>query len=119
MAKRMTLDETWKNCLSMWRWIAKRVRYGCAKNVSSLKREWLKDHRIADGVLFEDCFFCHYHLSHKRRVRAIEGCEGCPAVFVDRGFVCTHDNYDYDTEPIAFYNKLVSLNRKRLKNKKG
>ena len=111
MAKRMTLDETWKNCLSMWRWIAKMWRLGCSQNVEELKTEWCEAHGF--DMIESGCFFCHHNGG------ALENmCRKCPARKVDADFFCMDTHYSYNRHPIAFYNKLVSLNRKRLKGKK-
>ena len=120
---RMTLDETWKNCLSMWRWIAKEVRNGNGVLVERLKKEWLENHGFKVGLYPSDnCFFCIYKDSHNRKRakgKSVCGCDDCPACYIDRDFYCCDfDGDDYSEEPIKFYNKLVSLNRKRLKAKK-
>lgn len=107
---RMTLDETWKNCLSMWRWIAKEVRNGNPKGADSLKIEWTKAHDLYTSA--RSCFFCDY-------ANALNGgCNKCPAWKIEPGFNCSAPEHDHTDNPIAFYNKLVSLNRKRLKDQK-
>lgn len=112
---RMNLDDTWKNCLSMWRWIAKEVRGGNKRSSACLKRDWLRRRDIRH--ISSDCFFCHFGVTHDLQVKNAE-CEICPASKIDPTFYCMTVEYDYCAEPIAFYNKLVSLNRKRLKVKK-
>ena len=120
MAKKMTLDETWKNCLSMWRWIAKQKRAGSRKDVFDLKEEWL-DNKGRLGLI-ETCFFCDYNVRRGGTI-GINKCKKCPAKKVDSEFHCEYDAmendvaYKWNDKPIAFYNKLVSLNRKRLKAK--
>ena len=110
--KRLTLDETWKLCLSMWRWIAKMIREGSELFVSELKDQWLRDHGYEHEVWLT-CFFCGY-IHHPKRT-----CDtNCPARMIDRNFNCHNPDYDYQSKPIAFYNKIVSLNRKRLAKRK-
>lgn len=112
--KRLTLDETWRLCLKMWRWIAKMWREGTKLSVRQLKAQWLLEHGYEDGELDENCFFCEYYISHRGTCYI-----ACPARKIDSGFLCTtHKEYRWDEKPIAFYNKLRSLNRKRLLKKK-
>ena len=109
--KRLTLDQTWKLCLSMWRWIAKQIREGSKERVRNLKRIWVDKHGYT--YIMEDCFFCEYTRSHD-----VMCYPNCPGKKVDIGFSCTtHDN-EWSIKPIAFYNKLVSVNRKRLAKRK-
>ena len=103
---KMNLGDTWKNCLSMWRWIAKEVRGGDQRSVCELKTVWLNNHDL-DGLVTDDCFFCDYG----------KDCQTCPGRRVDPKFTCDDISCHWDSHPIAFYNKLVSLNRKRLKAK--
>jgi hypothetical protein len=127
MAKRMTLDETWKNCLSMWRWIAKQIKNRKGFNgfslvrkqaiVERLKAEWIESHGFS-GIR-HNCFFCEYDWHRDDR------CTFCPAEKIEKGFHCHQAGFlspvlphSFAYRPIAFYNKLVSLNRKRLKAKK-
>lgn len=113
--KRLTLNETWKLCLQMWKWIAGQARAG-RTDVWPMKEQWLEEH----GFDFDDesinnaCFFCEYHRQHPIKA---EDCN-CPAIKIDKAFSCMGGAYDFKRHPIAFYNKLVSLNRKRLKKKK-
>lgn len=126
---KMSLGQTWKNCLSMWRWIAKEVRkhkgwkYWSYKKrrlrVIELKSEWTDAHGF-DNIEF-NCFFCDYAVDSRATgcwcIRGL-GCKWCPARKIDSNFDCSHTPYDYTKYPIKFYNKLVSLNRKRPKGKK-
>lgn len=110
---KMTLDETWKNCLSMWRWIAKEVRGG-REYSSGMKIEWLGAHGLKGTQGPNHCFFCSYRDNNEYESDPNAVCPGCPGSFVDKSFDCMGNDYPYD-EPLKFYNKLVSLNRKRLK----
>lgn len=107
--KRLTLNETWKLCLSMWWWIAGQKKKGNTSNINNLKWEWLEGHGFDYGEISEDCFFCEY-ITQKDI-----GCVNCPGKMVSKRFSCTKTTYHYQSKPIAFYNKLVSLNRKRRK----
>ena len=110
--KRLTLNETWKLCLSMWRWIARQWK---KRNISAdgLKEEWLDNHGFAYEGIDKDCFFCKYTQQNN------DGdCDACPGKMVSERFSCTKITHHYQYKPIAFYNKLVSLNRKRLKKGK-
>lgn len=106
---KFNLDETWKLCLSQWRWIAKEIKKDPNSGVWVLKAKWVNEHGY--DVKY-DCFFCEY--SGRRN----DSCYLCPGTQIDPEFNCEDVEYHYANKPIAFYNKLVSLNRKRLKAKK-
>ncbi len=108
--KKLTLDETWKLCLSMWRWIAKMKRAGSKRSVKELKGVWCKKHGLWD--VDNDCFFCE-HVRQEGKRCTINSQTPCPGNKVDRSFVCINTEYNYAQKPIKFYNKLVSLNKKR------
>ncbi len=117
--KKLTLNETWRLCLSMWKWIAKQKRAGTLKDTYNLKVEWLQKHWVGKDV-YDECFFCDYQIQHrKREYEGASDCPGCPGALVDKWFDCYHSGCDWFYNPIAFYNKLVSLNRKRKKKAKG
>ena len=109
MAK-YTLDDTWRLCMSMYRWVARQKQKGDKRSVGELKEAWLDAHGFADEELWENCFFCEYAV-----VTCGGSCEKCPGVLVDDDFHCNTEEYDYEKEPVKFFNKLTSLNRKRLK----
>lgn len=111
--KRLNLDETWNWCIRLWRSVARRKRAGDKRSVEALKEEWIEKHWQGESPDY-DCFFCEYDLCYKYKG---ERCGKCPARLVDRQFNCEDEDYDYKYYPIAFYNKLVSLNRKRLRKK--
>jgi len=90
----------------MWRWIAKQKRQGSQQNVNELKAEWLANHGY-EGVC-DNCFFCEYTIS-----RNVSCPNRCPGGKVDKEFDCGEESYNWFTKPIAFYNKLCALNRKR------
>jgi hypothetical protein len=113
--KKLTLDETWEKCLSMWRWIAKEKREGSRRHTYTLKKVWLKNHGYQANEIDCECFFCHYAWEIKKG-----DCCDCPPRKLEPDFHCVSINRLYPhwrKNPIAFYNKLVSLNRKRKKSK--
>ena len=105
--KKLTLNKTWTECLRMWKWIAKEKKAGNLSRVVILKSKWLNEHGYNADEIQDTCFFCDY-------VRRKTCCD-CPGKKVNPGFDCEDENCEYDSEPIAFYNKLVALNKKRLK----
>lgn len=104
--KKLTLDETWRLCLSMWRWIAKQWKLG-RRDVFDLKLEWLEKHGYKDQEIHENCFFCH---------AAPANCPACPGRVIDSAFNC--HNLTWNTDPVAFLKVLEVLNRKRLAKKR-
>ena len=117
MKKKLTLDETWKLCLKMWKWIAETAKSWEPVEedvVEALKDAWLAQNWMG-SKLDHDCFFCEYDEQRKH------GCQSCPAKKVDRSFYC---NQPYSNElcfwmrPVQFYAKLKQLNRKRLAKKR-
>jgi len=96
----MNLEQTWENCLAMWKWISENWD-GC--NVHELKKEWLEEHGFSK--IPNDCFFCEYDDT--------ERCQNCPGRLVDRDFSCQMVAYHYADRPVEFYNKLLELNSRR------
>lgn len=126
--KKLTLSETWKQCLRMWKWIdenyPKKPGFDKLDLIIDLKNEWLDKNGIEDE-LNSDCFFCEYaerrwneeveqylNISWNREI-----CYYCPGKLVDKEFSCTSVSYNYTEKPHKFYQKLLSLNKKR-KDKK-
>lgn len=113
------LDETWKNCLAMWkwiayivvwRWIARRVRrQGDFAYIASLKEEWVRKHNFPE--IYGNCFFCDALVLPR-------SCLNCPGTKIDPDFNCWTPEYNYHRHPIKFYMKLVSLNRKRKRSRR-
>ena len=101
--EKKTLNQTWILCLQMWRWIAKRWK-GNDGDVWGLKYKWLKENGFTrvQGA----CFFCNF---------AGDDCDLCPGYLVDSSFMCSNDSYDYESNPVAFYQELLRLNRIRKK----
>ena len=108
MAKKLTLDETWKKCLAMWKWIAGQpVKKVAKEGVLAFKAKWMKLNGYGKGDILLHCFCCHY---------CGEVCPKCPGQKVDSKFDCTDEDYTYH-EPVGFYNKIVELNKIRLSKK--
>lgn len=105
----MTLNQTWKNCLRMWKWIVKQVKKG-RTNVENLKEEWLEEHEFTNP-LWSDCFFCDYDAQHSSGND--ECCSKCPGRLVSKSFNCMESGYDYQDRPEKFYQKLLQLDAKR------
>ena len=98
----------------MWRSVAKKVKGGSRSSPGTLKKEWLDKHPKF-GRPIHLCFFCEYDSDSGKRQ-----CSKCPAVLVSAEFGkygCEQwgCGYHWIYEPIAFYNKLRALNRKRTK----
>ncbi len=109
--KKLNLDETWRLCLQMWKWIARERRKNQRTDIGTLKRQWLREHGI-ESIRFS-CFFCEYG----QRFVNSSLCQKCPAKMVDKNFNCEKDGryYHWSERPVAFYNKLVQLNKRRKK----
>ena len=115
--KRLTLNETWKQCLAMWKWIAKQIRAGDNQGIYGLKVTWVKKHGIKVDELQGNCFFCEYTRRDKHRGKR-DNCRLCPARKINKLFHCNKLPYNYLLEPRAFYKELLRLNRIRLKKRK-
>ena len=102
--KRLNLDDTWKYCLRMWRWIAEQRKIDNFLSVSTLKRIWLSDNGFSN--VESNCFFCE---RNKRNI----SCRCCPAALVEERFYCMNDDYHFSHKPIHFYKRLRKLNRLR------
>lgn len=53
MAKR-TLDETWKYCLQLWKWMAGKIKANPDLAAIDLKEEWFEEHDFED--IYDNCF---------------------------------------------------------------
>lgn len=104
-----TLDETWKLCKSMWRWIAEHIDEFDGE-IEAAKDRWLGKHGfIHESEPADTCFFCDYCEAH-------EGCDlSCPGKLVDSDFSCTNSAYHFRREAKLFYNKIRRLDYKRQK----
>ena len=116
--KRLNLDETWRLCLQMWKWIAKEEKKRKSNtSVWVFKERWLDKHGFED--VFENCFFCEYKIKHKNSSPNYPlDCHLCPARRIDKTFFCEHHPIDWEESPIAFYKELLRLNKIRLAKKK-
>ncbi len=114
--KRLTLDQTWVQCLKMWKWIAMKVRAaikaGESWDVDKLKIEWLTKHGFNPKTVFEQCFFCEWGTRKEvRKTTWYYLCPHCPAVKIDSDFLCGEGEYSYEEYPIAFYAELRRLHK--------
>ena len=124
--KRLTLDQTWTQCLKMWRCIAKQTRAAIKADkgwdsVETLKAKWVDKHGLENACLCDHCFFCEYAYlatTPEECPTWSEKCWKCPAKKIDKDFYCKHPEYNFQSNPIAFYKKLVALNKIRLARKK-
>lgn len=118
---KLSKEKTWAKCLEMWKWISKNIedlenlvnRSSTYRLVGFLKDAWLRDHGYA-GKLMNGCFFCEYAETRGGYVEPGD-CVKCPAQEVDPDFDCERDEIDWGSEPVAFYNYLRRLDRKRKK----
>ena len=101
----MTLDQTWTNCLRMWKWIDKVWKPGMS--VVVLKKEWLEKWMPAANIN-SDCFFCEYDVQN-----GLESCNCCPGRLVNLRFTCDRKTYNYFKHPKKFYQKLLQLDARR------
>jgi len=115
--KKTNLNETWKLCLSMWRWIAKERGRSNYLSVYTLKAKWLRKHGFKENSVREECFFCEYCSKHRTIKAETVGCPDCPGTKVDRSFDCRNTDYNFYSRPIAFYKKLLALNKIRTAKK--
>lgn len=105
--KKRTLNQTWVLCLRMWRSISK-AWPKTTRTVSTLKVNWLTENGF-NGFGYEveaNCFFCQYATGDI-------GCHSCPGRLVNPDFDCNADDYNFDSNPPAFYKELLRLNRIR------
>lgn len=112
----MTLNETWKNCLRMWKWIVEQIDDKKQLNDNNydnhfmphLKEEFLKKHHFTKKIE-SDCFFCEYS---NRGCKSFN-CRKCPGIKVDPNFDCLDSSYHFMLNPQKFYRKLLRLNARR------
>ena len=117
--KKLNLDETWRLCLKMWKWITKEERKaGDNLSVWALKRRWMDKHGFED--VYQNCFFCEYNIKHKigKSFKYPLDCHLCPVRRIDSTFYCEDGKIDWDEDPIEFYEKLLRLNKIRMAKKK-
>ena len=112
--KKLTLNETWTECLKMWKWIASQKRKGDINSVHFLKEQWLGNNGYKEMSIRSNCFFCEYISKCGRG-----NCGYCPGKKIDPEFSCCFSDYDYSYEPILFYKEIKRLNNIRLKRAKN
>jgi hypothetical protein len=116
--KRLTVDQTWEQCLAMWKWISRQCKGKSKKwvraNLYHLKASWMKKNVTEPDSVMNDCFFCEY--DSKRDGLINNGCF-CPARKIDKDFDCMRKTYSYCQLPRLFYAELKRLNKIRLERK--
>jgi len=113
MTNKLTLAQTWKLCLQMWKWIVKEIEKGTDLSVESLKQEWIDEHGYK--AIENDCFFCDYGGSNMGYEGDASGCTNCPGRAVSKRFSCCAKSYHYYHKPKKFYQKLLELDAERKK----
>lgn len=104
----MTLNETWKRCLAMWRWIVARRKEGDERDVWNLKDAYLAEFD-PDADPLNKCYFCQYNVVFP----VSSYCANCPGVLVDPAFNCMSNEYHFQLHPEAFLSELERLNALR------
>ena len=60
--ERLTLDQTWEQCLAMWKWISRQCKgkseRWCRTGIRDLKARWLADNGFESIHVTQDCFLC-------------------------------------------------------------
>jgi hypothetical protein len=110
--KELNLDQTWEQCLKMWKWVSEQVGAVSDLRVSALKGRWIEKNdpeRVLDLSNDGDCYFCLYTDNGS--------CVECPAQLVEKSFHCCDECHYYATKPVAFYAELKRLNKIRLERK--
>ena len=109
--KKKTLNQTWKLCRRVSRWIAKPENEEIS--VHTLKKRWFHKNGFDNSVI-RHCFFCDFTVNATGRVI----CAWCLRKAVSPNFHCCNDSYHYSRNRKAFYKELLRLNRIR-KGKNG
>ena len=112
------LNQSWENCLTMWKWVSGNLPRGFAKLnrtdkldvINKLKRKWLIANGFEGNRVLQDCFFCEFS--------SIDGdilCGRCPGRLADRDFHCNRcaDSISWILNPKNFYKNLVKLDKNR------
>lgn len=109
--KNLDLDQTWELCLEMWKWIAEVWDDG--RNIEWFKEEWMEENGFGRDV-GADCFFCNFIDQLGMDFEEIDhGCVYCPGRLIDDSFSCSNPKYDYEDNPVKFYQELVRLDKIR------
>ena len=100
--EKLSLDETWVQCLKMWKWITQPAFAEIA--VYELKGRWLKQHGFSD--VNAACLFCEYV--------GYNGGIACPGRLVDKEFNCRDIKYSFRWHRAKFLKELLRLSKIRL-----
>ena len=106
---KLTLNQTWKECLRMWKWIDGEIKKDNTQCVAALKWAWLGNNGYEPEKVEATCFFCDWCVQNGG------GCSSalCPGKQVSKRIGCDNSANGYDTKPRKFYKKLLQLNAKR------
>ena len=104
--KKLSLEQTWRYCLKMWKWIALKYIENPQRDVHDLKVQWSKENGL-ESPRESYCLFCQYAADHENV------CGHCPGCLVDPDFSCFNTEYDWEGKPLAFYQELLRLNQIR------
>lgn len=115
MKNKLTLNQAWKVCLRMWKWIVEQRQKGRNDDVGDLKDEWFETQqkKYSRIDICAGCFFCEYDVQNND---ICDECLRCPGRLVSKSFNCCHSAYDCYTEQAKFYKKLLQLDAKRRNN---
>jgi len=127
--KRLTVNETWEQCLAMWKWISRQCKVkSYRESIYDYKEAWSTKNGYKEGDIRELCFFCHkgqLRLAATKLPKrewltkyATSQCPYCPAMDIDSDFDCFNSEYHFELKPRLFYAELKRLNKIRLAKKK-
>jgi transcription elongation factor Elf1 len=101
------------------RHLKKKGSDGWTVDAEELKREYTKKFNIRKLSRRNFyCFFCRRGTLASGTNDGNVKCDYCPAKIMDRRFDCCSDTYNYEHEPVKFYNKIVSLYKKFKKQRR-
>jgi hypothetical protein len=104
--RKLPLDSIWKYQLQMSKYVTEMKKKEPHRCVPAIKLQWVRKSKFDQDRFLSKCFFCTFAL--------LDGtCADCPGALVDSEFLCSNDEYHYSTKPAEFYEKLLSLNKKR------
>ena len=103
MIPKLTIDEAWKYCLEMWKWISENAN--SESYVGVLKVEWLEEHAPQFENMYCNCFFCEYN----DQTCSDLSCANCPGRVYGSDTVlwCARNDIHYKHKPKEFYAELL------------
>lgn len=112
--KKLTLNQTWRKCLKMWKWIVENLNKD--EDVDELKDRYVEEKLKGDVDIYNGCYFCDWNSQqgiYTDPLDSLPACSQCPGVLVSPKFRCEGKSYCWHTKPRAFYRKLLELDKKR------